>query len=149
MAGERVRGTVVCAVTDGDEGDDALELGLELSERLGLRVVLAQAVPPGRREARDAGDGDYERVQHRLAQLAREHGVIDLVERRVAVGDPAVLLGRIAAEEAADVVVVGAAKRRRNAFDASLAHELETETPAPVVVALPGKRRTRRHGRRR
>ena len=36
-----MRGTIVCGVTDGDEGHAALERGVELSQRLGLRLVLA------------------------------------------------------------------------------------------------------------
>jgi hypothetical protein len=39
-----MQGTVVCAVTDGEESADALELGAALSERLGLRLVLAHTV---------------------------------------------------------------------------------------------------------
>ena len=39
-----MRGTLVCAVTDGEESEDALALGVELSERLGLRLVLAHVV---------------------------------------------------------------------------------------------------------
>jgi nucleotide-binding universal stress UspA family protein len=155
MEGEPLRGTLVCAMTGGEESNHAVELGLELSARLGLRLVLAHAVHgahAGRndRTAHDGAGTDYERAQHWLAQLAHEHGLSELAERRVAIGDPAVLLGRIAAEEAADVVVVGAAARGwRRALDLSLAHELETETPAPVIVAVPPKRHGRRNGRQR
>jgi nucleotide-binding universal stress UspA family protein len=155
MEGEPVRGTLVCAVTGGDESNDAVELGLELSTRLGLRLVLAHAVRPaddgGHDRTADDGPGtEYERAQYRLAQLARNHGLGALAERRVAVGDPAVLLGRIADEEAADVVVVGASARGwRRALDLGLARELETATPAPVIVALPRRRRGRRNGRQR
>ena len=39
-----MRGTLLCAVSDGEESADALELGAQLSERLGLRLVLAHAV---------------------------------------------------------------------------------------------------------
>src|SRR5689334_11286441 len=112
-----MRGTLVCAVTDGEESADALVLGAEVSERLGLRLVLAHAV-----EGIDAiagGDGsesltmkqNREGAELRLARLANEHGVADRAERRVAVGEPAALLGQIAAEEAADVIVVGARAR--------------------------------------
>jgi nucleotide-binding universal stress UspA family protein len=155
MGGEAARGTLVCALTGGEESNHAVELGLELSARLGLRLVLAHAVPRADdgREAQAAHDGsrtDYARARDWLAQLAHRHGLVDLAERRVAVGDPAVLLGRIAAEEAADIVVVGATPRGwRRALDLSLAHELETETPAPVIVAVPRKHRGRRNGRRR
>ena len=48
------------------------------------------------------------------------------------------MLGQIAAEEAADVIVVGARARGwRRRLDSSLAAELETETPVPVVIAPP------------
>ncbi len=36
-----MRGTIVCGVTDSDEGRVALVVAAELSERLGLRLVLA------------------------------------------------------------------------------------------------------------
>jgi nucleotide-binding universal stress UspA family protein len=146
-----MRGTLVCAVTDGDEGGDALALGAELSEKLGLRLVIAHAV-----DGIDAiGDGnesftmkaDRQGAERRLEQLATEHGIADRAERRVAVGDPAALLGRIAAEEAADVIVVGARARGwRRRLDSRLAAELDTETPVPVLIAPPRGRRPGKHG---
>ena len=39
--GEHMRGTMVCSVTDTEEGRGALQLAVELSGRLGLRLVLA------------------------------------------------------------------------------------------------------------
>ena len=39
-----MRGTMVCGVSDSNEGRAAVELGVELSERLGLRLVLAHVV---------------------------------------------------------------------------------------------------------
>ena len=113
-----VRGTIVCGVTDGDEGHAALERGVELSQRLGLRLVLAH-VAEGFAPLDGQGE-DNESVTTKgsrrggevlLARLAREHGVIDTAELRVAVGEPASLVGQIAAEEAADVIVVGSRAR--------------------------------------
>ena len=109
-----MRGTVVCAVTDGEESAEALALGAELSERLGLRLILAHAV-----EGIDEIDGgesvtmraDRQGAERRLARLADEHGVADRAEKRIAVGEPAALPGQIAAEEAADMIVVGARAR--------------------------------------
>jgi nucleotide-binding universal stress UspA family protein len=103
-------GTIVCCVSDTAEGRGALELGLGLSERLQLRLVLAH--------------------------------VADGVETREAVGDEAALLARIAAEEAADVILVGARSRGRlrRGLDTSLVEQLESETSVPVVIA---PRRTR------
>jgi nucleotide-binding universal stress UspA family protein len=141
-----MRGTLVCAVTDGEESADALALGAELSERLGLRLVLAQAV-----DGIDGGGNDNESVtmranregaERRLASLADEHGVAGRAHKRVAVGEPAALLGQIAAEEAADLIVVGARARGwRKRLESRLAAELETESPVPVLIAPPRARR--------
>jgi nucleotide-binding universal stress UspA family protein len=144
-----MRGTLVCAVTGDEESADALALSAELSERLGLRLVLAHAVN-GIGEF-GSGDGvesvsmqaDRLGAERRLARLAREHGVADRAERRVAVGEPAALLGQIAAEEAADLIVVGsrARGRLRRGLESSLARQLEAATPVPVLIAPPRTRR--------
>ena len=144
-----MRGTLVCAVAEGDERGDALALAAELSERLGLRLVLAHAVN-GIGEF-GHGDGvesvsmkaDRQGAERRLARLAEEHGVADRAERRVAVGDPAVLLGQIAAEEAADVIVIGARRGWRKRRQSRLADELESETLVPVLIAPPRTRKAR------
>lgn len=148
-----MRGTVVCGVTDTDEGRGALEVAAELSARLGLRLVLAhvaEGIAP-------IGDGDDDRNEsvtmkgnregsaRLLSRLAAEHGVADRAEQRAAVGDAAALLGQIAAEEAADLIVVGARPRGRlrRGFESRLAGELETETPVPVLIAPPRSRSAR------
>ena len=144
-----MRGTLVCAVPEGDERGDALALAAELSERLGLRLVLAHAVNGIGEVGR--GDGiesvsmkaDRQGAERRLARLAEEHGVADRAERRVAVGDPAVLLGQIAAEEAADVIVIGARRGWRKRLESRLADQLESETPVPVLIAPPRMRKAR------
>jgi nucleotide-binding universal stress UspA family protein len=133
-------GTLLCAVTEGDESVDALALGVELSRRLGLRLVLAHAVD-GVGAGGDGGESvtmtsNRRGAERRLAQLAAEHGVAERADRRIGVGEAAAQLGRIAAEEAADVIVVGAPPRGwRGRLDGRLAEELETETPVPVVIA--------------
>jgi nucleotide-binding universal stress UspA family protein len=138
----------MCAVTGSAESDDALALGADLSERLGLRLVLVHAVDDI--DAIDDGDSGAHVLEatfqgtERLARLADEHGVAHRAEKRVAVGEPAALLGQIAAEEAADVIVVGARLRGwRKRLESTLADELETETPVPVVIAPPRARRGR------
>jgi nucleotide-binding universal stress UspA family protein len=155
-----MRGTLVCAVADGAENDDAVAEAIALSERLELRLVLTHVVDgiTGR------GNGDGETItmkgdrlvaEQRLAELARAHGVDETAERRVAIGDAAALLGQIAGEEAADMIVVGAKPRGwgRRGVESRLARELETETPVPVLIAPPRRRaRNRRapsRGRRR
>jgi nucleotide-binding universal stress UspA family protein len=54
------------------------------------------------------------------------------------------MLARIAAEEAADLIVVGACARRRfrrSSFACGLAGELASESPVPVLVAPPSSSR--------
>jgi nucleotide-binding universal stress UspA family protein len=55
-------------------------------------------------------------------------------------------LGQIAAEEAADLIVVGARRRGRlrRGLGSRLARELETETPVPVLIAPPRSRTARK-----
>jgi nucleotide-binding universal stress UspA family protein len=143
-----MHGTLVCAITEGAENDDAVAQASTISERLGLRLVLAHAVD-GIAATGDGESitmkGDRLAAERRLAELAREHGVDASAERRVAVGDPATLIGQIASEEAADVILVGARPRGwgRRGHESKLARELETETPVPVLVAPPRARRLR------
>jgi len=148
-----VRGTIVCGMTDRDEGHSALELGVKLSQRLGLRLVLAH-VAEGLSPLEGHGD-DNESVTMRsnrrggellLAQLAREHGVGDTAECRVAVGEPALLVGQIAAEEAADAIVVGSRARRwlGRGIQSKLAEGLSSETRVPILIAPPANIRRRK-----
>ena len=148
-----MQGTVVCGVTDTDEGRQALATAVELTERLGLRLVLAH-VAEGIGPLNGDGDGGEsvtmkggrEGAARLLARLAAEYAVTDRAERRVAVGDAPSLLGQIAAEEAADLIVVGARTRGRlrRGLESRLADELETETPVPVLIAPPRLRQARK-----
>ena len=148
-----MRGTIVCGVTDSDEGHAALELGVELSERLGMRLVLAH-VAEGLAPLDGYGD-DNESVTMKgnrrggellLARFAREHGVGDTAECRVSVGKPALRVRRIAAEEAAVAIVVGSQARRwpGRSFESRLAEKLKGETPVPILIAPPANGRRRR-----
>ena len=138
-----MRGTIVCGVTDGDEGRAALAVAAELSERLRLRLVLVH-VADGIAPSDVNGDSvttraDRQEAARFVARLAAEHGVADRAEQRSAVGEPAALLGQIAAEEAADLIVVGsrARGRLRHRLESRLARQLETTTPVPVLIAPP------------
>jgi nucleotide-binding universal stress UspA family protein len=148
-----VRGTIVCGVTDSDEGHAELELGVELGQRLGLRLVLAhlaEGLAPLDGDGDDNGsvtmNGDRRGGELFLARLAREYGVGDTAECRVAVGEPALLVGQIAAEEAADVIVVGSRARRwpGRGLESRLAEGLEGETPVPIPIAPPANGRRRK-----
>ena len=136
------RGTVVCGVTETPDGRGAAELAGALGRRLGLRLVLVHVVdgvPPGTQESltsrqRQAG---AERV---LAEVAREIGD---AERRVMVGNRAEALAQVAADEGADLVVIGSrpAGFGNRKLRSTLARELESATSIPVVVAPPTTRR--------
>ncbi len=150
-----MRGTMICGVIDSDEGRGAVELGIELSERLDMRLVLAHVVegfyPHDVSEDGPesvARKGDRIQAERLLAELAEEYGVTETAERRSAVGDRAALLGQIAAEEAADVILVGSRGRgwRGKGFESKLAEELESATPVPVLIAPPSSQRRMRMG---
>ena len=119
-------GTIVCDVTDPLAGSSAAEFAAALGARLELRVVLVHVGVEAER---------------RLEALAR--GVARDAETRVAVGDHAEALARVAAEEGADLVVVGARPAGLGGRNLrwTLARELEAATPVPVVVAPPSTRK--------
>ena len=106
-----MRGTLLCAVSDGEDSADALELGAQFSDRLGLRLVLAHAVD-GINGIGDEDESVTMKANREGAERAwpssPAHGVAESAERREAVGDEAAQLGQIAAEEAADLILVGA-----------------------------------------
>ena len=136
-----MQGTLVCAMTD-EEDRTALHTAVELSERLGLRLVLAY-VRDGNGRPADSAAGMSMNVNGesaaRLEQLAAEHGVADRAEQRSGAGDPAAVIGQIAAEEAADLIVVGARARGRlrRGLESRLAGQLGSEAPVPVLIAPP------------
>lgn len=143
-----MRGTLVCGVNDNDDGRAALAMGVELSDRLRLRLVLAYAsdgIGPVAGNGAEEGADSVSMKAHRegaarlLARLAAEHDVADRAEQRFGTGDAAALIGQVAAEEAADLIVVGARTRGRlrRGLDSSLAEQLRTETPVPVLIAPP------------
>ena len=137
-------GTLVCGVSASADGRAALEMAVELSERLDLRLVLAY-VSDGIGPVAADPDGaesvtmkaDREGAARLLARVAADYGVADRVEQRSGIGEAAALLGRIAAEEAADLIVVGARTRGwlRRGLDSRLAEQLGRETPVPVLIA--------------
>ena len=78
---KKVRGTLVCGINDSDDGRRALEMAVDLSERLGLRLVLAH-IWDGITPVAGDGDGmesvsmkaDREGSARLLARLAGEYG---------------------------------------------------------------------------
>jgi len=150
-----MRGTIICGVDDSDEGRGAVALGVELSQRLGLRLVLAHVAQGfySHDAAEDGSEsvamkGDRVQAERLLVRLAEEYGITETAERRSGVGDRAALLGQIAAEEAADVILVGSRVRgwRGRGLKSSLAEELKAATPVPILIAPPSSRRRGRAG---
>lgn len=136
-------GTIVCDVTDPPAGQNAAEYAGALGARLGLRLVLVyvvSAVPAVARESL-TGRHDRSRAERTLDEIAREvgHGA----ETRIAAGQRAEAIARVAAEEGADLVVVGArpAGMGGRKLSWSLARELEAATPVPVLLAPPSTRK--------
>lgn len=147
-----MQGTLICGVTDTDDGRTALKLALELCERLALRLVLVH-VAEGIEAANGNAEDGYESVSMRndrvgaarlLTRLADEYRIGDAAERREAVGDPATMLGQIVAEDG-DLIVLGSRVhgRFRRGLESRLAEELESATTVPVVIAPPRGRRRR------
>lgn len=140
-------GTIVCGVTETADGRSAAELARALVTRLGLRLVLVHVldgVPPGTHEsltARQRAAG----AEQTLNEIAREIG--NGTEQRLMVGNRAEALAQVAAEEGADLIVVGsrpAGLANRN-LRSTLARELEATTPVPVVLAPPTTRKRSDH----
>jgi nucleotide-binding universal stress UspA family protein len=133
-----MHGTIVCGVTQTAEARAAAQLAAALAARLGLRLVLVHvhaAHGPPAREEREPG---IERMAHELGGE---------IEARVIRGDPAEALARAAADEGADVIVLGArARGSRRQLRCGLAYELEAATDVPVLIAPPATRP--RSGRR-
>lgn len=158
LAGRMRRGTIICWVDDGDHGRAALDVAAELSDRLGLRLVLAHVVDGvGAPAGRDAPESaarkrERERATRLVERLAAEHELSGRAELRSAVGDPVTLLGQMAAEEAADLIVIGARTRGlRRSPESRLAQQLEVATEVPVLItgaqSQPGSPVTRRTAR--
>jgi nucleotide-binding universal stress UspA family protein len=147
-----MHGTLVCGLTDGEDAAGTVGLAVELSQRLGMRLVLAHVAEgfaprvDGVVEESVTMRGNRVGAERLLGQLAAEHGVAETAERRIAVGQPATLLGKIAAEEAADLILVGSRERGwpRRGLESRLAAQLEEETPVPILIVPPRTRPGRR-----
>jgi nucleotide-binding universal stress UspA family protein len=125
-------GTIVCGVDATETGRAAAQMAAALSTRLGLRLVLVHVVP-----------GDPDDGLATTLDVVAGLSLGDAVEARVEVGDRAEVLAQVAAEEAADLVVLGSRPRRLRDrwLRCTLARELEAATPVPVLIAPPQTRR--------
>jgi nucleotide-binding universal stress UspA family protein len=126
-------GTIVCGITETPEARAAAQLAAALAERLGLRLVLVNV---------SFGHGP----ERELGELASRLG--DHVEASFVSGTRADGLASVAADEGADVIVLGSRPRgaRGRQLCCALARELEAVTDVPVLIAPPATRE--RSGRR-
>ena len=139
-------GTIVCGVRESADGRSAAQLARALGARLGLRLVLVHVVdgvPAFVDESltarqRQAG------AELILNAIAREIG--NGTEKRIVLGEPAQALAEVAAEEGADLIVLGSrsAGLGSRKLRCTLARELEAATPVPVLVAPPDHPRAQR-----
>jgi nucleotide-binding universal stress UspA family protein len=136
-------GTIVCGVSETAEGLAAADSAGALGARLGLRLVLVSVVDGVPAAARESLTGRQQQsgAERTLREVAREIG--DDAETRVVHGQRAEALAQVAAEEGADVIVVGSrsAGLGSRKLRSTLARELEALTPVPVLVAPPSTRK--------
>lgn len=136
-------GTIVCGVGETPAGRGAVDLARALGARLGLRLVLVSVVDGVPAHARDSLTARQRLSGAERALAAIALGSVDGIETRVVHGQPADALAQVAAEEGADVIVVGsrpAGLGSRN-LRSTLARRLEAVTPVPVLVAPPSTRK--------
>ena len=117
----RLNGTIICVVDDLEAAEAALQVARALADRFDARILLV-SVAHGAEAAGTAGDHTDE-------------------EQRIGGGDPAEAVARIAMDEAADLIVVGARRGlRAGTFRSPLADDLAVTAACPVVVAPPRAR---------
>jgi nucleotide-binding universal stress UspA family protein len=138
--------TLVCAVDDSPGAAEALRVAGRLTTQLGARLVLAHVAADVRIDTRDAAVRSVHARRSAsvlLERLAHEHGLSGRADQRADIGDEAESLARIAAEEAATLIVLGARRqgRRRPKLIGALASELAATTACPVVIVPPPPRR--------
>lgn len=134
---------IVCGINGSQGARDALRVASVLSVQFGARLVLAH-VADG---FATAGDESLSTKTSRqggerlLAEAA--HGQRVQIESRLEVGRPAEVLARIAAEEAAGLIIVGSRRRGRlrTGLRSAVAEELAASASCPVVVVPPNDRR--------
>lgn len=136
-----MNGTILCAVDDSEGVGATVEVAKRIAERFGARLLLV-SIADGSTVETGSGESLSARqslvgAQRRLARILAEHD-LPPEAHRIAAGDPAEAVAVIAAEEGADLVVVGA---RRGVLSrtlrSALARELAATASCPVVVAPP------------
>jgi nucleotide-binding universal stress UspA family protein len=128
-------GTLVCGVEDSPEAVEALRVADRVSLEAGLRLVVVHVedtlgVGSGIRT------GAEQRGRRLLDRVLARQELDRVVDTRVEVGPPAEELARVAAEEAATLILVGSPSRHclRRRRRSRLTSELVATADCPVVV---------------
>ena len=124
---------IVSATDLSPRGEQAVARGAELAQRFGAELVVVHVVDDELPEAVRAAHVAEARelVERALATIGRP------VRVRVETGSPHDAIGRVAGEESADLVVVGAHRRRplRDLFVGTTVERLLRAARCPVLVA--------------
>jgi nucleotide-binding universal stress UspA family protein len=125
-------GTILCGVNDSQSARNALQLAAALSDRLRARLVVVHV----------ASGESIDEAERLVSRLMHEAAPARHADPRVAAGDRAARLAQIAAEEGADLIIVGSGGngRLRLRPGSGLAGELESATACPVLLAPPQTR---------
>ena len=104
--------TIVCGIDDSPAAFEALRVANVLSAEVDARLVLAHAAGGWTARTDESLTTNQARQggSRLLERAAREHN--PQAERRVEVGEPSDALARIAAEEAAILIIVGSPRHR-------------------------------------
>jgi nucleotide-binding universal stress UspA family protein len=146
--------SIVCGVDGSTDSRAALEVAAGLASRLGIRLVVAHVAEPasipyaaaapfggmaGRYAVMEEVELREEAAERLLEQVVLQTGVVS-AERRTAVGVPAERLADLAAEEDAELVVVGSRGRGafKSAFLGSVSSSLVGVARCPVLIVPPG-----------
>jgi len=148
--------SIVCGVDGSVDSQAALAVAARMADRLGTRLVLANAVEYVHSPYATVGAfgaaaaqapltatlGEQVRAGERLLETMAEQAGLEHVERRVVTGFAAERLAELADEEDAELIVVGS--RGRGAFKAAFLGSVSTSligvARCPVLVVPPGAR---------
>ena len=141
-------GPIICGVGDREGTQEAVRVACDFSQRLGRPLVLVHVrpanVPPGTSAVPHARSELLER-ERRQAELLLAERVVELslrtdVEGLVVFGDPVQRLLEVAADECAELMVLGSRRRGSvaSALLGSVSSRVAATAPCPVVIVPAG-----------
>jgi nucleotide-binding universal stress UspA family protein len=138
----QMRARLICGVDDSEPARDATHVATDLSERLGLELVLAHVISraavgrrPAPEELRPARQAGFDALKRAAGgETVRQRAAVAME-----VGDPAEVLVRLADDDRTALVVVGSRGRGalRGAILGSVSASVFRKAAAPVLVVPP------------